>query len=108
QSCVRLIVPQGAIESFTADTIIGLGWHSPVYARVEPARTLRVTRAGTAPLWMVSVFDLSSENPVAYVEWVPVWSEAGAIARAVGIRITRAASTDYLLVAEPVAEATTV
>ena len=106
-ACVRFIVPQGAIESFTGDANSGLGWHSPVYGRVEAATTLRVTRAGTAPLWMVSVFDLSSENPVACVEWLPVWSEAGAIARAVGIRISRAASTDYLLIAEPAAGFTT-
>jgi hypothetical protein len=107
RTCVHLIVPQGAIESFTADAVSGLGWHSPMYGRVEPATTLRVTRAGTAPLWMVSVFDLNSENPVGYVEWVPVWSEAGAIARAVGIRITRAVSRDYLLIAEPAAGLTT-
>jgi len=47
------------------------------------------------------VFDLDPENPVADVEWVPVWAEAGVIAHATAIRITRAASVDHVLFAEP-------
>jgi hypothetical protein len=47
------------------------------------------------------VFDLDAENPVADVDWVPVWAEAGATAHAMAIRITRAASVDHVLFAEP-------
>jgi hypothetical protein len=53
---------------------------------------------------MVSVFDVSRENRVADVEWLAVWSEAGTIAASVAIRSSRAASIDYLLIAEPVAD----
>jgi hypothetical protein len=97
-------VPEGILESFSADASTGLGWHSPVYGRVERATTLRVTRRQTTPLWMVSVFALRPENAVAGVEWLPVGApSAGANAQAVAIRIPRAVSTDYLLIAEPAA-----
>jgi hypothetical protein len=98
---VGLVVPQGLLEEFSADEETGLGWHSPVYGRVERTTTVRVSQSGSAPFWMVSVFDLDSDNPVAEVDWVPVWAEAGAIARATAIRITRAASVDHVLFAEP-------
>jgi hypothetical protein len=101
---IGLVVPQGTIERFSADAHSGLGWHSPVYGLVERATTLRVIRDGITPMWMVSVFDVSRKNPVADVEWLPVWSEAGTIAASVAIRISRAISTDYLLIAEPVAD----
>ena len=54
---------------------------------------------------MASVFDLDSQNPVAEVTWLPVWPEARAIAQAAAIRISRAVSTDYLLITAPVATA---
>ncbi|MCU1385747.1 MAG: hypothetical protein JWL71_4444, partial [Acidobacteria bacterium] len=53
-----------------------------------------------APFWLVSVFDLDPQNPVADVDWMPVWAEAGAIAHATAIRITRAGSVDHVLFAE--------
>ena len=98
---VGLVVPQGLLEHFVGDAETGLGWHSPVYGRVERTTTVRVSQSGSAPFWMVSVFDLDPENPVADVEWVPVWAEAGVIAHATAIRITRAASVDHVLFAEP-------
>jgi hypothetical protein len=55
---------------------------------------------------MASVFDFGNENPVADVAWTAVCSEAGVLAHAVGLRISRAASTDYLLIAEPRAAST--
>jgi hypothetical protein len=101
---VSLTVPEGILESFSADASTGLGWHSPVYGRVERATTLRIMRRQTTPMWMVSVFALRPENAVAGVEWLPVGaSAAGANAQAVAIRIPRAISTDYLLIAEPAA-----
>ncbi len=96
-----LIVPEGTIEPFTADVHTGLGWHSPVYGRVEPTTALRILRRATTPFSMASVFDVRGENPVADVEWMAVCSEAGALDHAVGLRISRAASTDYVLIAEP-------
>src|SRR6185295_1396047 len=81
-----------------------LGWHSPVYGRLEPTTTVRVRQSGPAPFWMVSVFDLDPQNRVADVDWVPVWAEAGAIAHATAIRITRAASVDHVLFVEPASD----
>jgi hypothetical protein len=98
---VGLVVPQGLLEAFSADEETGLGWHSPVYGRVDRTTTVRVSHSGSAPFWMVSVFDLDPDNPVAEVDWVPVWAEAGAVAHATAIRITRAASVDHVLFAEP-------
>jgi heparinase II/III-like protein len=92
---VSLVATEGVLESFSADANTGLGWHSPVYGRVERATTLRVTCRGTTPLWMVSVFALHAENAIADV------SDAGPTAEAIAIRISRADSTDYLLIAEP-------
>ena len=51
------------------------------------------------------VFDVRAENPVVDVSWLPVWSKAGVLERAAALCISRAASTDYLLIAEPVAAA---
>jgi hypothetical protein len=101
---VGLVVPQGLLEHFVGDAETGLGWHSPVYGRIERTTTVRVSQSGSAPFWMVSVFDLNPENPVADVEWVPVWAEAGVIAHATAIRITRAASVDHVLFAQPTEE----
>jgi hypothetical protein len=49
---------------------------------------------------MVTVFDFDPTNPVANVDWMPVWAEAGATAHATAIRITRATSVDHVLFAE--------
>jgi len=96
-----LIVPEGTIEPFTADVHTGLGWHSPIYGRVEPATTLRITRHATTPFAMASLFDFRHENRVDDVEWMAVSAEPGVLTHAAGLRISRAASTDYLLIAEP-------
>jgi hypothetical protein len=101
---VGLSVPQGIVEQFTADAESGLGWHSPEYGRLERTTTIRVTQSGAAPFWMATVFDFDPANPVADVDWVPVWAEAGATAHAAAIRITRATSVDHVLFAEPAAE----
>jgi hypothetical protein len=50
---------------------------------------------------MVSVFDFDPENPVADVEWLPVWAEAGTIDHGTAIRITRATSVDHVLFVNP-------
>jgi heparinase II/III-like protein len=102
---VSLIVPDGFVEAFVGDAATGLGWYSPVYGRVDRTTTVRVSHCAAPPFWIVSVFDLSAENPVADVEWMPVWAEAGTIERATALRITRAASTDYVLFAEPTEDA---
>src|SRR5207247_581121 len=86
---------------FAGDVETGLGWYSPAYGRVDHTNTIRVSHTGAAPFWLVTVFDLNPQNPVADVDWIPVWAEAGAIAQATAIRITRAESIDYALFAEP-------
>jgi hypothetical protein len=98
---VGLTVPAGCVDAVTGDADSGLGWCSPAYGRVDPTTTVRVSHDGAAPFWMVSVFDLDPQNPVADVDWVPVWAEAGAIDHATALRITRAASVDHVLFAEP-------
>jgi hypothetical protein len=97
---VELRVVPGAIERFRGDAASGLGWHAPVYGRIEAATSLRVVHAATAPFWLVSVFGLHADNALRSVDLVPVWAEAGALRSAVGIRIVREASTDHLLIAE--------
>ncbi|HXI31408.1 MAG TPA: alginate lyase family protein [Vicinamibacterales bacterium] len=99
---VGLTVPHGLVEAISGDPVTGLGWYSPAYGRVDRTTTVRVSHSGTAPFWMMSVFDLNPQNPVAAVDMVPVWAEAGAIAQASAIRITRTASIDYALFADPV------
>jgi hypothetical protein len=101
---VGLTVPEGLVETFRGDERTGLGWYSSAYGRIEPTTTVRVTREAAAPFWMVSVFDLDERNQVADVDWIPVWAEGGVIAHAAAIRITRAASVDHVLFAEPRAE----
>lgn len=97
----ELMVPHGTIDAFSADAATGLGWHAPVYGRVEPATTIRIADRGNAPLWILSVFGLDPDNLIVDVESVPVWAEAGALIRASSVRIVRAASIEYFLVAEP-------
>jgi hypothetical protein len=101
---IGFVVPQGIIEPFVADADTGLGWHSPVYGRLEKTTTIRVRQSGSTPFWMVSVFDLDADNAVADVDLVPVWAEAGVLAHATAIRITRTASVDHVLFVEPTDE----
>ena len=104
---VGLSVPQGVVEGFAGDDDTGLGWYSPAYGRLDRTTTVRVSQAGAAPFWMASVLDLDPRNPVAHVDWVPVWGEAGTVAHAAAIRITRAVSVDHVLFAEPADPAST-
>jgi Heparinase II/III-like protein/Heparinase II/III N-terminus len=101
---VGLSVPQGVVDGFSGDVQTGLGWYSPAYGRVDRTTTVRIAQKATAPFWMMSVFDLDPENPVSDVDWVPVWSEAGALAHAAAIRVTRSASVDHVMFGEPLAE----
>ena len=97
---VSAVAPQGVVEQFAADES-GLGWHAPVYGRLEPAATLRISHTSSAPLWMFTVFGLDAANDVVDVETLPVWAEAGVLAQAGAVRISRSATTDYLLLADP-------
>jgi len=98
---IELMIADGQLESFVADSTTGLGWYSPVYGRIEPAPTVRITRHGTSPLWITTVFGMDRENRLVDVEPVPVWAEAGALAHSAGLRITRERSTDHVLIADP-------
>lgn len=102
-SC-QLAVPMGHIERFVADRHTGLGWHAPVYGNVQPLTSLRVTRRGAWPLWLVSVFGLDSTNPVSDAAFVPVSAGAGVLEHAVAIRILRRGSTDFVAFAEVASE----
>ena len=50
---------------------------------------------------MVTVFGLNADNPIDDVETLPVWTEAGALAHSLALRISRGAGTDYVLLADP-------
>jgi hypothetical protein len=98
---VGIVVAHGRLERFTADRESGLGWYSPIYGRLDPATTLRITHRAAAPFWMVSVLWMDDANPAIEVDTLPVWAEAGVLNRATAIRIRRAISTDYVVIAEP-------
>ena len=98
---IGLAVSGGRIERIVADERSGLGWWSPVYGRLEPTTTLRVTSTGSAPQWIVSVFDLNPRNPVRGVDLVALDIATGSLAHGTGVRIERADSIDYALFAEP-------
>jgi len=102
---VGLSVPHGLLETFVGDSDGGLGWYSPAYGRIDRTTTVRVSHSATAPFWMIAVFDLNPQNPVASVDMVPVWAEAGAVSHATALRIARAASIDHVLFAEPAVDA---
>jgi hypothetical protein len=98
----ELITPHGTVERFAADRRLGLGWHAPEYGRVEPATTIRIIYDGVAPFWMVTAIGLNPENPIQAIEHVPVWAEAGVLGPSAAVRITRAASVDYVLAAHSI------
>ena len=97
---VRMFAPQGQIDVLQADQPSGLGWYSPAYGRVEPATTIRIAQRAQAPFWIATVFDLAAAQDLRSVEFLPVWAEAGALASSIGLRLSRASSTDYVLIAE--------
>jgi hypothetical protein len=98
---VTLVVPAGVIETFHGNIESGLGWYSPAYGRLEPASTIRLTHSATGPFWMASVFDVSADNAIQDVEWLPVCSTACTLAHGAMLRICRAESIDHVLWAEP-------
>jgi Heparinase II/III-like protein/Heparinase II/III N-terminus len=97
---IELVTPHGLVELFAGDES-GLGWHAPIYGRLEPSATVRISHTSSAPFWMATVFGLNAANPVADVETLPVWAEAGVLTHSLALRISRAAGTDYLLLADP-------
>jgi hypothetical protein len=101
---VEMVVPHGLVELFAGDDT-GLGWHAPVYGRLEPSAAVRISHTGSAPFWMATVFGLNAANPIADVDTLPVWAEAGALAHSLALRISRTAGTDYLLLADPAVDA---
>lgn len=101
---IGLSVPQGLLEQISSDPHTGLGWYSPVYGRMEPTTALRVSTGGSAPFWTISVFDLDQDNPVSDVVLTPVWAEAGAVRHSAALRLSRAASIDHVLFAEPASD----
>jgi len=99
-SCCQLVAPNSRIERFTGDRETGLGWHAPVYGNVMPSTSLRVTRRGEWPLWIVSVFGLNSDNPIVDGEFAPVVADAGALEHAVALRLARRGSIDFVALAQ--------
>jgi hypothetical protein len=97
---IELVAPYGLVELVEGDEA-GVGWHAPIYGRLEPAPTVRVSLSGCTPFWMVAVFGLNTANPIVAVEPAPVWAEAGALAYSLGLRISRAGGTDRILLAHP-------
>ncbi len=103
---VELAVSSGRIERLAGDSgSADVGWHAPVYGRIEPTSTLRVSVAGPAPLWLVSVFGMNPSNEVLLVEPVPVWANAGTYSGTLGVRVERAHSIDRFGLASSRAEA---
>ena len=100
---IEMVAPHGLVELFAGDEG-GLGWHAPIYGRLEPSAAVRISCSGTAPLWIATVFGLNAANPIADVDTLPVWAEAGVVAHSLALRITRTAGTDYVMLAEPAAD----
>jgi len=101
---VDLVTQGGQIQHFAADAELGLGWHAPVYGRIEAGSTLRLAVTAHPPIWNLAVFSLQPDNEIASVDLLAMNGErigAGERREGCGLRITRRRSTDYALVAEP-------
>jgi hypothetical protein len=98
---VELAISHGSLERVMGADAEPVGWHSPVYGRIEQTTTLRVSASGPTPLWLVSVFGMNPSNEVISVEQIPVWAQAGALERALAVRIARAHSVDVFGLAAP-------
>jgi hypothetical protein len=98
---VELVVAGGAVEHFHGDEAAGLGWHAPVYGYSEPTSTLRISSAGTAPFWIVSVFGLDPANAVHAVSHESLNGDDTAFLSATAIGIDRVGSSDRIVIAEP-------
>jgi hypothetical protein len=97
RACVEVFAPTAPLEHFVANVTLGLGWHSPVYGRIEPGSTLRALQTADADAWSVTVFSLRADNAIASVEVLQAPGERTGC----GLRIARRRSTDYVLVIEP-------
>ena len=100
--CCDLVVPSGVVERFVGDAESGLGWHAPLYGRINPSTTIRVSAGSNAPFWIVSVFGLDPLNRVKSAEFLTIEAAAGSLDHAVGIRIAREKSIDSVAIAEAV------
>lgn len=98
---VDFAVSRGVLTHTHGSPDDAIGWHAPVYGRIEPTSALRISCAGATPQWIVSVFGMNRSNEVFAVEQVPVWAQAGSVARALAVRITRAHSIDVFGLATP-------
>jgi hypothetical protein len=98
---VEVAVSRGSLDLVRGTDGSGVGWHAPVYGRIEPTSTLVVSDSGNTPLWVVTVFGMNPANEVLVVEQIPVWAHAGVLARGVGVRIARAHSVDLFGLAAP-------
>jgi hypothetical protein len=97
---VELAVSRGSVEQISGAAAPGIGWHAPVYGRLEPTSAIRVSDSGATPMWIVTVFGMNPANEVLVVEPVPIWARAGALERGVGVKISRTHSVDLFGVAE--------
>jgi hypothetical protein len=93
-TCVSLAVHGGALELFVADEETGLGWHSPVYGRLEPAATLRISNTTELPACIVSVFPLNRANDLLATEVVT--AQSADREPALRIALDRTESIDHL------------
>jgi hypothetical protein len=98
---VELRVAGGTMEKYVADSASGLGWHAPVYGRIEPATTLRITTTCGAPLWIVSVFGLDRDNRIERVTVAPVPGAAAGAAYTAAVQVDRIRSVDRMVIMEP-------
>jgi hypothetical protein len=89
---VDLVVPDGTVEAFCSDETTGFGRYSPVYGRIAPTTTLRISRTARCPFWVVSVFGLDRSNPLEQVELTEHQQDVGSLS----LRIERLASIDRL------------
>jgi hypothetical protein len=93
---VEMAVATGSLELFrgAAGSSEALGWHAPVYGRIEPTSALRIVVDGPTPLWMVSVFGLDQANALTGVELLPgLRRDAQGVA---AIQIVRRATIDVI------------
>ena len=98
---IEFAVSGGLVEQVLGVGSPGLGWHSPVYGRVEPTSAIRVADSGSTPMWIATVFGMNPANEVLMVEPVPVWAEAGVLERGFAVRISRSESIDFFGLAAP-------
>jgi Heparinase II/III-like protein/Heparinase II/III N-terminus len=101
---VSLTVAGGEVASVSADAATGIGWHAPVYGRVEPATSVSIESHRTLPLWIFSVFGLDAANPVLAVEPLSLIAPAGTLQHSTALCITRRRSVEHVLIAEPVGD----